>query len=61
MITVRTPGVHVVSVRPIPDSATTDPIRLVSACQAMGRADERVRFRVNSDLDGLFSRDRTFQ
>src|SRR5258706_11881246 len=57
MVTIRTPRVHVVSVRTVSTAATTDPIRLLSACPTIGCSDERVRFRVNSGSDGLFSRD----
>jgi hypothetical protein len=55
----RTPQVRLVLVRPILNAAAPEPIPLVSACQAMGRADERVHFSANSGSDGIFSRDRS--
>ncbi len=41
----------------MPGGVSTEPILLVSACPAIGCADERVRFAAAPDPDGLFSRD----
>ena len=57
MVSIRAESVRLHSTRSIPSGATPEPILLGLARPAMGCADERVRFCVTLDLDGLFSRD----
>src|SRR2546425_10457820 len=47
------------SIRSIPGGATLEPILLVSACPAIGCADERVCFCAPLDPDGRSRRDRS--
>src|SRR6266568_2531265 len=58
MASIRAERVRLLSARSIPGGATPEPILLVSVCSAIGSADERTRFCVTFDPDGLFSRDR---
>src|SRR5436190_9868536 len=58
MVSIRAGRLRLRSARSIPGGVTREPIPLHSARPAIGFADERVRFCVTFDPDGLFSRDR---
>src|SRR6266446_5852245 len=59
MVSIRAGRLRLRSARSIPGGVTREPIPLHSARPAIGCADERVRFCVTFDPDGLFSRDRS--
>ena len=59
MVSIRAEKVRLHLTRSICSGVIPEPIRLVSSRPAIGCADERVRFGVTFEPDGLFSRDRS--
>src|SRR5213594_2582600 len=60
MVALRTARVRLLSTQSIPGGVTREPILLISACPATDCADESVRYCVDFDPDGLFSRDNAY-
>ena len=60
MVPIRAGRLRLLSAPSTPGGMTPEPILLFSACPAIGDADERVRFCVTFNPDGLFTRDREY-